>query len=197
MVKYAQVTSKRITIPIYRGFHVRPSTYVAKIVHKYGANVRMYLGDEMYDAGSVFDLFRANEEINMEKRRQISKKLLGSQHVTAMTRDTLPELIRHELKYLADERLLVIHHDILPEDLVIKCLHKYDLTPADVQGAINQVIARLLADGKIDILMPLSVIFIGDRRPLRDIDILAQSGYGEDARGNNIPLPQEISYLHK
>jgi hypothetical protein len=71
------------------------------------------------------------------------------------------------------------------------------LTPEDVKGAINQVIARLLAVGKVDILMPVSVIFVGDVRPLRDIDILAQSGYGEDARGNNIPLPKEISYLYK
>ncbi len=197
VVKYAQVTSKRITIPVYRGFHVRPSTYVAKIVKQYGATVQMYLGDEVYDAGSVFDLFRANEEINMEKRRVISKKLLGSQHVAAMTPETLPELMKHELKYLADERLLVIHHEILREDLVIKCLDKYDLTPEDVRDAISHVIARLLAEGKVDILMPLSVIFIGDHRPLSDIDILAQSGYGEDAQGNNIPLPKEISYLHK
>ncbi len=197
VVTYAQVTSKRITIPIYRGFHVRPSTYVAKIIHKYGAHVQMYLGDEVYDAGCVFDLFRANEEINMEKRRLISKKLLSSKHVAAMTSETLPELIRHELKDLADERMLVIHHEILTEDLVIKCLDKYDLTPEDVRDAINQVIARLLAVGKIDILMPLSVIFIGDHRPLRDIEILAQSGYGEDAVGNNVPLPKEISYLHK
>lgn len=197
VVEYAQVTSKRISIPIYRGFHVRPSTYIAKIVHRYGANVRMFLGDEVYDAGCVFDLFRANEEINMEKRRLISKKLLSSQHLTAITEDSLPEVIKHELKYLANEHSLVIHQEILPEDLVIKCLDKDELTPEDVRGAINQVIARLLAVGKIDILMPLSVIFIGDRRPLRDIEILAQSGYGEDARGTNVPLPKEISYLYK
>ena len=49
----------------------------------------------------------------------------------------------------------------------------------------------------VDIRMPLSVIFIGDHRPLQDIEILAKSGYGEDAQGNNIPLPKEISYLHK
>lgn len=197
VVRYARVTSKRITIPMYRGFHVRPSTYIAKIVKRYGANVQMYLGDEVYDAGCVFDLFRANEEINMEKRRVISKKLLNSPHVAAMTSDTLPELIRHELKYLADEGLLVIHREILPEDLEIKCPDCCELSPEDVRDAINQVIARLLAVGKIDIRMPLSVIFIGDHRPLRDIEILAQSGYGEDACGNNIPLPKEIAYLHK
>jgi hypothetical protein len=197
VMEYAQVTSKRIPIPIYRGFHVRPSTYIAKIIHRYGANVQMYLGDEVYDAGCVFDLFRANEEINMEKRRIIAKKLICDQHITAMGKETLPEVIRRELKHLASEKAIVIHQEILPEDLVMNGFHNDELTPEDVKGAINQVIARLLAVGKVDILMPLSVIFVGDIRPLQDIDILAQSGYGEDARGNNIPLPKEISYLYK
>jgi hypothetical protein len=55
----------------------------------------------------------------------------------------------------------------------------------------------LLALGKIDIVMPLLVTFIGDKRALHDIEILAETGYGEDANGNNIPLPEEISYLYK
>jgi hypothetical protein len=40
--------------------------------------------------------------------------------------------------------------------------------------------------------MPISVTFIGDKRPLHDIAILAEHGYGEDAKGNNVPLPEEI-----
>ena len=45
--------------------------------------------------------------------------------------------------------------------------------------------------------MVLSVTFIGDRRPIADIETLAKSGYGEDERGNNVPLPEKISYLYK
>ncbi len=197
VMDYAQVISKRIPVPIYRGFHVRPSTYIAKIVRHYGADVQMLLGDEIYDAGCVFDLFRANEEINMEKRRTIAKKLLELQHITGITLDALPQIIRKELDYLREEGFIAVHQDIEPKDMETKGIEKEALTPEDVRGAINQVIARLLAMGKIDILMPISVTFIGDRRPLHDIEVLAQGGYGEDENGNNVPLPKEISYLYK
>ena len=197
VMDYAQVISKRIPIPIYRGFHVRPSTYIAKIVRHYGAEVQMYLGDEVYDASCVFDLFRANEEINMEKRRIIAKKLLSTRNITAIKREILPQILKRVLNELVNERLIVQHQEILPEDFEIKGLEKPDLAPEDVRGAMNQLIARLLAVGKIDIIMSVSVTFIGDRRPLEDIEILAKSGYGEDAQGNNIPLPQKIAYLYK
>ena len=197
VMEYAQVISKRIPIPIYRGFHVRPSTYIAKIVHHYGADVQMYLGDESYDAGCVFDLFRVNEEVNMEKRRLIAKKLLSSRQITAINGDLLPQLLKRELNELVHEQVIVKHQEILPEDFELKGFEKSELLPEDVRGAMNQLIATLLAVGKIDILMPVSVTFIGDRRPLEDIEILADGGYGEDARGNNVPLPKEISYLYK
>jgi hypothetical protein len=197
VMDYAQITSKRIPIPIYRGFHVRPSTYIAKIARHYGADVQMHLGDEVYDAGCVFDLFRANEKINMEKRRLIAKKLLSAQHIAATTKDVLPQVFKREIKYLIDEKFIVVHQEILPEDLQINGLEKQGLTPEEVRGTLNEFITRLLALGKIDILMPLSVAFIGDKRPLRDIEILARSGYGEDEKGNNVPLPEEISYLYK
>ncbi len=197
VMDYAQIISKRIPIPIYRGFHVRPSTYIAKIVRHYGADVQMHLGDEVYDASCVFDLFRANEEINMEKRRLIAKKLLSIQHFTAIPRDILAHILTRVLNDLVAEQLIVKHQEILPEDLEINGVEKPELTPEDVRGAMNQIIARVLAVGKIDILMPVSVTFIGDRRPLEDIDILAKGGYGEDAKGNNVPLPKEIAYLYK
>ncbi len=197
VMDYAQITSKRIPIPMYRGFHVRPSTYIAKIARHYGAEVQMHLGDEMYDASCVFDLFRANEKINMEKRRFIAKKLISAQHIAPTDAHTLPQVIKREIKYLIDEKLLVVHQEIVPDDLLIPDLDKSLFTPEEVRGAINEVITRLLALGKIDITMPLYVTFIGDKRPLGDIAILAQSGYGEDSKGNNVPLPEQISYLYK
>ncbi len=197
VMKYAQIVSKRIPIPMYRGFHVRPSTYIAKIALFYRTDVQMHLGDEVYDASCVFDLFRANEKINMEKRRLIAKKLMSAQHIAATTAEALPQVIKRELKYLFDEKLLVVHQDILPEDLQLPDLQKDLLTSEEVRGAINELVTRLLAIGKIDIIMPLWVTFIGDRRPLEDIEILAKSSYGEDDRGNNIPLPEKISYLYK
>jgi hypothetical protein len=198
VMDYAQIQSKRIPIPIYRGFHVRPSTYVARIARHYGVDIQMHLGDEVYDAGCVFDLFRANEKINMEKRRLIAKELLTAQHLTTVRRSELPQIVRREFKFLIDEHLLVVHQELEPEDLTISDLEKKPILSAEeVRGVMNELITRLLALGKIDIIMPLSVTFIGDKRALHDIELLAQTGYGEDAKGNNVPLPEELSYLYK
>ncbi len=197
VMDYAQITSKRIPVPIYRGFHVRPSTYIAKIARHYGAEVQMHLEDEVYDASCVFDLFRANEKINMEKRRHIAKTLISAQHIVPTDAHTLPQVIKRELKYLIDKKFLMEHQRIEPEDLVSQDLEKLILTPEEVRGSINEVITRLLAIGKIDIIMPLYVTFIGDKRPLADIETLARSGYGEDSQGNNVPLPEQLSYLYK
>ena len=197
VMDYAQITSKRIPIPIYRGFHVRPSTYISKIVRHYGADVSMRMGEEIYDAGCVFDLFRVNEEINMEKRRLVALKLSELQGIASIPVDTLAPFLKEQLDRLEEAHLLVIHQEILPEDLEIPIVGKEDLSSEDVRGAMNQVIARVLAVGKIDIIMMISVTFIGDRRPLEDIALLAQAGYGEDAYGNNIQLPAELSYLYK
>lgn len=198
VMHYAQIQSKRIPIPIYRGFHVRPSTYIAKIIRHYGAEVQMHLGDEVYDAGCVFDLFRANERINMEKRRSIAKQLLSAQHLTATRLEEISQVMKRELKFLVDKHLIVVHQEILPEDMSVSEFNrKQVLSPEEVRGCLTELITRLLALGKIDIIMPLFVTFIGDKRALHDIEILAKTGYGEDENGNNIPLPEEISYLYK
>ena len=43
----------------------------------------------------------------------------------------------------------------------------------------------------------MKVTFIGDKRVLNDIKLLAESGYGEDKFGNNVALPDELSYLRR
>ncbi len=45
--------------------------------------------------------------------------------------------------------------------------------------------------------MDISVAFSGDRRVLEDIKVLAKNNYGEDDFGNNLPLPEELTYLRK
>ncbi len=198
VMDYAQIQSKRIPVPMCRGFHVRPSTYIAKIARHYGVEIQMHLDDEVYDAGCVFDLFRANEKINMEKRRLIAKKLINAQHLTPIHPEELTNVIKRELKYLIDEHAIIVHQELMPEDMIVSDLQRREmLNPEEVRGCINELITRLLALGKIDIIMPLSVTFIGDKRALEDIEILAKTGYGEDARGSNIPMPAELGYLYR
>ncbi|RPH51092.1 MAG: HPr family phosphocarrier protein [Desulfobacteraceae bacterium] len=51
------------------------------------------------------------------------------------------------------------------------------------------------AGGKIQKEKIEKVIFEGDARALKDIEILAGVNYGEDTMGKGIPLPKELKYL--
>jgi hypothetical protein len=55
----------------------------------------------------------------------------------------------------------------------------------------------MLALGKIDVDTDMMVTFIGDKRVLVDIKLLAESGYGEDKFGNNVHLPDKLAYLRR
>ena len=72
---YVVTDSVNIPIPIYMGFHVRPATLVMKIVKHYGSEVKMQIDEEMFDAASALDLFRANEKIRAKKRQLILKEI--------------------------------------------------------------------------------------------------------------------------
>jgi len=62
---------------------------------------------------------------------------------------------------------------------------------------VTRALIQLFTMGKIDVVMDIGVTFTGDRRVLADIRLLAESGYGEDDFGNNLPLPEKLSYLRK
>ncbi|MDY6825170.1 MAG: HPr family phosphocarrier protein [Thermodesulfobacteriota bacterium] len=51
------------------------------------------------------------------------------------------------------------------------------------------------AGGKIDKENIDTVVFEGDVRALRDIEVLASVNYGENTMGKGIPLPKELDYL--
>jgi len=84
--RYAVPGRIDVPVPRYRGFHVRPSTLVARIVGHYGSEVVMELEGELYNAGVTLDLFRANEKISAGKAfawispRHVSPKWTSSNH---------------------------------------------------------------------------------------------------------------------
>jgi hypothetical protein len=51
------------------------------------------------------------------------------------------------------------------------------------------------AGGKIQKENIKKVVFEGDVRALRDIEILANVNYGEDSMGKGVPLPRALNYL--
>ena len=188
--RYAEVGQIEVAIPRYRGFHVRPSTLVSKLVLHYGSRVQMRLGDEAYDAGSSLDLFRANEKINAEKRRWLALEIVRLDLVSEKSdpADVVP-LVRHLVLTLAAKGKLILYEQPLqlPDRLCP--------TDGTTIEKVTAEMGRLLAMGKIDIGTDITATFTGDKRVLEDIRLLAQHGYGEDSFGNNIALPDKLAYL--
>ncbi|MBN2554048.1 MAG: hypothetical protein JXB06_14825 [Spirochaetales bacterium] len=197
----------RITVaaPRYRGFHVRPSTLVAKIVSHYGSEVQMKLGGETYNAGVTLDLFRANEKINAGKKRWLRSEVhkLGLDCGPGDSRDASGEQSPEETA----ECMINMAHSAIQSLFVQNKLMLYErnlpldeikpLPDESVNEYITRALIQLLTMGKIDVVMDINVTFSGDQRVLRDIKLLAESGYGEDDYGNNLPLPDKLSYLRR
>jgi hypothetical protein len=196
----------RISVPVprYRGFHVRPSTLVARIVNHYGSEVVMELEGESYNAGITLDLFRANEKINARKKRRLGEevhKLLtaagdgASRTPPEVSADAEPAqrsaAVRSVIQALfAGNRLVLYEREVILEE--VKCLADEGL-----EEYVARALVELFTVGKIDVPTDLNASFTGDRRVLEDIRLLAENGYGEDDFGNNLPLPAKLEYLRK
>ena len=190
--RYAEVGSVDVPVPRYRGFHVRPSTLVAKIVLHYGSEVRMELDGERYDASTPLEIFRANEKINARKRRWLADEIGQLPVVNGCgLHEEVHAVVQRLVMQLAAQGRIVIYEQPLqlPDAL--------DGKQATLLQCVVEEIARLQACGKIDIQAELTVRFVGDRRVLADLKLLAENGYGEDNFGNNIPLPLGLSYLRR
>jgi hypothetical protein len=194
-----------ITVPAprYRGFHVRPSTLVAKIVSHYGSEVWMNLQGETYNAGITLDLFRANEKINAGKKRWLRAEVYKivtdrifdkagksgpddtalSNRMAKLTHSTVQKLFSRNKLMLYERNLPVEEIKPLPEESAAEY--------------VSRTLTQLLTMGKIDVVMDINVTFHGDQRVLQDIKLLADNGYGEDDFGNNLPLPDKLSYLRR
>ncbi len=190
--RYAEVGEVELPVPKYRGFHVRPSTLVAKLVLHYGSKVQMRMGDEIYDAGSPLDLFRANEKINAQKRRWLTEEIVRLNLVPdELEKNNIKDIVFGLVLTLAGRAKLILYEQPLqlPEELALK--------QGTVLEKIVNELARLLAMGKIDVESHMTAFFKGDKRVINDIRILAEGGYGEDQFGNNVPLPEKLSYLRR
>jgi hypothetical protein len=190
--RYAEVGRVEVGIPRYRGFHVRPSTLISKLVHHYGSKVQMALGDEIYDASLPLDLFRANEGINAKKRRWLANEIVRLELVPeGPDCEDVVSVVRRTVLALAQRSKLILYEQPLeiPE-------HTGSQEGTLLEKVIYET-GRLLAMGKIDIETDMTAQFIGDKRVLADIRLLAEYGYGEDSFGNNIALPEKLSYLRR
>lgn len=191
--RYAESGRLEVPVPSYRGFHVRPSNLVARIVAHYGSAVRMDLDGQIFDAASPLDLFRANETINARKRRWLASEIarVHPDRSGVLVPEALAAAVLAIVHRLAGEGKIVLYRLPLQFSKEVGC----------PEGSVleNSVaeIAQLQATGQLDIRTDLTVTFIGDKRVLADVDTLARHGYGEDAFGNNVVLPKALSYLRR
>ena len=193
---YVVVESTEVSIPSYMGFHVRPATLLMKIVKHYGSDVKMQIDDEVYDAGSALDIFRANEKISAKKRQLILKEIRPYEEKGEINCKELKAIICKELNRLFEEGKLFSYGDITPDDLTCT-IEEGTIRLEEIKPLVAEEIKRIKAAGKIDIRLDVKATFTGDQRVLKDIEALARSNYGEDDKGNNIELPPEIEYLRR
>ncbi len=193
---YAIMGEVTVPIPNYRGFHVRPSTLIAKIVDHYGGVVTMELMGQSYNAAMPLDLFRANEALNRAKRKKVFATVLDHKHIANKVNAVYdPDRMKKTLR--------VIFLDLLEKQQIMMYDSNFSLgeiTPGEdepIGEFVHRGISLYMAMGKIDIVSDESVVFKGDKRVLEDLSILAHNGYGEDKFGNNIVLPPELSYLKR
>ncbi len=192
--EYAEDGKITVGIPNYRGFHVRPSTLISKIVLHYGSKITMEMGNEQYDTAKPLELFRANEKINAEKRKYISRLIDSNTFLEDFHNNSdikWPKMLQLVILDLMDKGDIILYE----KNLSMKGnLPEKDESPEEF---FKRIITLFLASGKIDIRSNLNVSFHGDKRVLYDLKTLAEAGYGEDKYGNNIMLPSELAYLKR
>ncbi|MFW5686202.1 MAG: HPr family phosphocarrier protein [Spirochaetota bacterium] len=191
---YSVPASVEVPIPNYRGFHVRPSTLVARIVAHYGSTVTMTLSGRKYDAGSPLELFRANEAINAAKRRLIGDLLSDQPNADDEVPADPTERARRVhllVMRLVNEGSLVIY------DTDLSMEGNDEANVSTIGELAAGIIRHFISMGKMDVRSDITVTFSGDSRAVGDIEILANNGYGEDRMGNNVELPAELSYLKR
>lgn len=192
--KHVEVDTIEVEIPQYRGFHVRPSTLISKIINHYGSDVVMDMDGHSYDPSSPLELFRVNEQINADKRKYIGEFLEHSEFLKefdSSSFDSWKKMAQLLLLKLMDSEKIVLYD----KNLSLDNNNPFESeTPGEF---MRRVISQFLASGKIDIQKDIKVKFTGDKRVLHDIQTLSKWGYGEDKFGNNILLPGELSYLRR
>jgi hypothetical protein len=190
--KYTRTAEVAVPIPSYRGFHVRPSALVMKIVTHYGTEVKMRLGNSEYNAASALDMMRANEWVNALKRRAVAELVAKMPlEKPACNEWDLQKKVSKAIHQMAENNYIVVYERPLD---IGEVSYSPDLP---VSASVLETVKLLLFTGKIDVETEITATFVGDERPLNDIEVLAANQYCEDSFGNNIPLPPELPYLRR
>jgi phosphotransferase system HPr-like phosphotransfer protein len=102
-----------LPIPVNMGFHARPSTLVARVVQHHGAEVRMHVDDQIFDASNIMEMLSAGGYIVTKRLYKVifrgDKTALDDLRILAEanygeTRDGKGTPLPEKLRYLEDEK---------------------------------------------------------------------------------------------
>jgi len=186
---------REVPVPLYLGFHVRPSTLVAAIVNHYGGDVAMLLGDKEYDAKNAASMIHANGWIDQKKREYLFGQLRAlnlspQENQLRQGAITMEQALAEALDLLRKKNLLILYTEDLPFAEVTR--HH----SGTFRELLRDAITDFQTERKINVNMKASVVFRGNKLAIDDIAILAANDYGENPRGEDIALPKELEYLN-
>ncbi len=91
-----------------------PPLLISKLVLHYGSKVQMQMGNEVYDAASPLDLFRANEKINAQKRRWLTQEIVRLNLVQEeVQKNNIEDIVLGVVLTLAGRAKLVLYEQPL------------------------------------------------------------------------------------
>lgn len=111
LASLVEIVTYEIPVPRDSGFHARPSTRVAKIVEHHGAEVRLLIDGQTFDASSILEMLSAGGYIMTKGLRKVVFKgdkpalddlQLLAEYNYGETRDGKEAPIPEELNYLVN-----------------------------------------------------------------------------------------------
>ncbi|MDY6861937.1 MAG: HPr family phosphocarrier protein [Thermodesulfobacteriota bacterium] len=162
-------------------------------------------------AGSIIHFFERHEKIISDFKDVIKESTLlytavnwalYYAHISLARGDELAKTILSKYKEMDTITIGIpknLGFHLRPATLVAKIVNFYGsevyMMVGDDKFNASSVLEITWAGGKISRENIREVTFIGDKRVLKDLKILAEVNYGEDIMGKSIELPKELSYL--
>lgn len=184
-----------VRAPLYKGFHHRPTHRLAIIARHYRTSLIAEINGVCYDASVPLALTMANGYLDCQKKEWLDGQLQKYPQLLCGPLDgdaeSLAERIQEIVFFLEKqgELELTAKSIYLRKDL--------SLSPGgSFRNLLFDEFTHLLGTGQINIDLEIPIRYRGDRRALADVEKLAmQYNYGEDNRGNDVPLPSELRYI--
>ena len=184
-----------VRAPLYKGFHHRPTHRLAIIARHYRTSLVAEINGVRYDASIPLALTMANGYLDCQKKEWLDGQLQKYPQLLhgpdATDGKSLHDRVSEIVLFLEEAGSL---------ELTSKSISLRKNLSLSAGGSFRNLLfdefTHLLGTGQINIDLEIPVRYRGDQRALADVKKLADEyNYGEDNRGNDVPLPSELRYI--